>query len=59
MLLWTCAVYDCKKNIKEQEASGLLSSLRNKDPFKENFLIKSCFVLIVLEKLIQGIKWMK
>ena len=59
MLLWTYAVYDGKKIIKEQESSGLLSSLKNKDPFKKNSLIKSCFVLIVLDKLIQGIKWMK
>ena len=51
------------QNVKIQkldyQASGLLSSLRNKDPFKEKSLIKCCFVLIVLDKLIQGIKRMK
>ena len=32
MLFSKCAVYGSKKNVKEQDASGLLSSLRIKTP---------------------------
>ena len=47
---------DSKKSkfTKEQKASGLLSSLGKNTP-----LSKIPFVLIVLHKLIQDIKWMK
>ena len=54
MLLSKCVVCDSKKFtlIKEQEASGLLSSSGiTTSPFS-----KSSFVLIVISKLIQGIK---
>ena len=46
MLLSKCVVCDSKKSkfIKEQEASGLLSSLGIKVPLN-NFFFKSCFVL--------------
>ena len=56
MLLSKCAVCDCKKSksIKQQEASRLLSSLGTKAP-----LSRFSFVLILLNKLIQRIKWMK
>ena len=49
MLLTKCAVYESKKSkfIKEQEASGLLSSYLSS---------MSSFDLIVLNKLIEGIK---
>ena len=56
MLLSEYAVCDSKKSklIKQQEASGLLSSLGIKMPLSK---IRSSFVLTVLSKLIQGIKW--
>ena len=55
MLLSKCTVCDSKKStfIKEQEASGLLSSLGIKIPWKP--FIRSSFVLRVFNKLIQGI----
>ena len=42
MLLSKCAVYDCKKLkfIKEQEARGLLSSLRIKTPLSKITLVE-------------------
>ena len=43
--------------IKEQEASGLLSSLGIKTPFSKTPLVGP--LLIALNKLIQGMKWMK
>ena len=56
MLLSKYAVCDSKKSkfIKQQEASGLLSSLGIKMSLSK---IRSSFVLTVLSKLIQGIKW--
>ena len=50
MLLSKCAVFDSKKSkfIKQQEASGLLSSLGIKKNFKYNSFIRSSFVLEVL-----------
>ena len=55
MLLSKCAECDSKKSkfIKEQEAGGLLSSLGIKTLLNK---IRSSFVLIVFNKLIQGIK---
>ena len=55
MLLSKCAEWDSKKSkfIKEQEAGGLLSSLGIKTLLNK---IRSSFVLIVFNKLIQGIK---
>ena len=47
------------KFIKEQEASGLLSSLRMKTPLSKIYLTGPSFVSIVLNKLTQGIKCMK
>ena len=49
MLLSKCVVCDSKKSkfIKEQEASGLLSSLGIKVPLNAFFFFKSCFVLRV------------
>ena len=62
MLLSICAMCDIKelKFIKEQDASGLLSSLGRKTPLSEILLggLKG-IVLRVLSKLIQGIKWVK
>ena len=65
MLLSKCAVCGSKKSkfIKEQEASGLLSSLGIKTPLSKIrlvglFLFWMQFHWIVLNKLIQGIKWM-
>ena len=59
MLLSICAMCDIKelKFIKEQDASGLLSSLGRKTPLSEILLggLKG-IVLRVLSKLIQGIK---
>ena len=56
MLLSKYAVCDSKKSkfIKQQEASGLLSSLGIKMSLSK---IRSSFVLTVLSKLVQGIKW--
>ena len=53
MLLSNCVICDCKtlKFLKQREASGLLSSLGIKTP-----LSKIPFVLIVINKLIQGMK---
>ena len=45
--------------IKDQEASGLLSSLEIKKTFKWNSSSRHYFVLRVLNMLIQGLKWMK
>ena len=44
------------KFINKQEASGLLSSLGIKTPLSKITLVAPFFVLIVLNKLIQGIK---
>ena len=49
---------------KQQEASGLLSSLGikapvSKIPLEGHLLFSMQFQWIVLNKLIQGIKWMK
>ena len=56
MLLSKCAVFDSTKStfIKQQEASGLLSSLEINTPLRKNSFCSSSFVLIVLKKLIQG-----
>ena len=61
MLLSKYAVCDSKtlKFAKEQESSGLLSSLGIKGPLNKIPLLGSLFVLKVFSKLIQGIKWMK
>ena len=58
MLLSNCGVWDGKKSkfIKQEEASGLLSSLGIKTTLRKIPLVGSFFVLIVLNKLIQGIK---
>ena len=59
MILSKCALSDSKKSkfIKQQEASRLLSSLGIKTPLiKIPLFLKNSFVLIVLNKLIQGIK---
>ena len=59
MILSKCALSDSKKSkfIKQQEASRLLSSLGIKTPLiKIPLILKNSFVLIVLNKLIQGIK---
>ena len=56
MLLSKCAVCDIKKSklIKEEKASGLLSSLGIKEGIvKKKFLVG---LLRVLKKLIQGMK---
>ena len=55
MLLSKYAVCDSKKSkfVKQQEASGLLSSLGIKMSLSK---IRSSFVLTVLSKLTQGIK---
>ena len=52
------AVRDSKKSkyIKQQEASGLLSSLGIKTSLSKIPLSTSSFLLIVLNKLMQGIK---
>ena len=57
MLLSDCAVCNSKNFIKEQQASGLLSSLWIKLP--NNSFIRSSFVLGVFNELIQDIKLMK
>ena len=59
MLLSKCEVCVSKKSkfIKEQEASGLLSSLEIKTLLSK--IRRSSFVLGVLNKLIQVIKCMK
>ena len=56
MLLSKCAVFDCTKStfIKQQEASGLLSSLGISTLLRKKSFCSSSFVLIVLNKLIQG-----
>ena len=61
MLISNCVVCISEKSkfIKQQEASGLLSSSGNKNTFKQRSFCRSSFVLIVLNKLIQGIKSMK
>ena len=58
MLLSKFEVCDSKKwkFIKEQEATGILSSLGIKTSVKKNF---PSFVLRVLNKLIQGMKRIK
>ena len=58
MLLSKCEVCDSKKwkFIKEQEATGILSSLGIKTSVKKIF---PSFVLRVLNKLIQGMKRIK
>ena len=58
MLLSKCAVCDTKnsKFIKEQEASGLLSSLGIKTPLNEIPLLGPLLFLRVFNKLIPGIK---
>ena len=58
MLLSKCEVCDSKKwkFIKEQEATGILSSLGIKTSVKKFF---PSFVLRVLNKLIQGMKRIK
>ena len=60
VLLWKCAVCDSKKSkfIKQQEASKLLSSLGIETPLSKIPFVGP-LVLIVLNKLIQAIKWMK
>ena len=60
MLLSNCEVYDSKKSkfIKEQEASGLLSSSGIKTPLNKIPLLGPLF-LRVFNKLKQNIKWMK
>ena len=60
MLLSNCEVYDSKKSkfIKEQEASGLLSSSGIKTPLNKIPLLSPLF-LRVFNKLKQNIKWMK
>ena len=49
---------DCKKSkcIKQQDASGLSSSLGDKNTFQYTSFSRSSFVLIVFSKIIQGIK---
>ena len=57
ILLLKCAMRDSKKQIvKQQEASGFLNSLGIKTVLSELPLMGPSFVLIVLNKLIQGIK---
>ena len=62
MLLSNCVVCDTKKSklLKQQEASGLLSSLGIKTPLSKIPLVGPLLivliVLIVLNKIIQGIK---
>ena len=60
ILLSKCAVCDSKKSkfIKQLEASGLSSSLEIKTPVSKIPSVVP-LVLLVLNKLIQGIKWMK
>ena len=55
-----CAVCNTKKLnfFKQQEVSGLLSSLEIKTLLSKT-PSRSSFVLMVLNNLIQGIKWMK
>ena len=57
MLLLKLAVCNSEKTefIKQQEVSGLLSSLRLRRP-KLNSISRSFFVLIVINKLMQGKK---
>ena len=57
MLLAKCAMCNIKKPkfIKDQETSGLLSSLKIKTPLSKIPLVGPLF-LEVLNKLIQGIK---
>ena len=55
MLLSKWAVVDSEKFIKQQEASELLSSLGIKTLLTK-ILVVDPFFLIVLKKLIQGIK---
>ena len=59
MLLSKCEACDSKKSklIKKQKASGLLSSLGIRAPLSK--IPFSSFVLIVLNKIIQDITWMK
>ena len=66
MLLSKYAVCDSKKSkfIKQQEASGLLSSVGIKAPLTKILLVGPDlfwmqFHWIVLNNLIQGVKWMK
>ena len=58
ILLSKCAVCDSKnsKFIKQQEASGLLSSLGIKTPLNKIPVVSLFFVLIALNKLAQGVK---
>ena len=58
MALSKCAVYDSKKSkfIKEQKASGLLSSLRIKGSLKKILLLGPLFCFSGLNKSIQDIK---
>ena len=58
MIFSKCAVSDCKKSkfIKQQEACELLSSLGIKTLLTEIPLVGFSFILIVLNKLMQGIK---
>ena len=59
MLLSKCGVCDSKKLkfIKQQEARKSLSKLGKKNTFKWNSFIRSCFVLIVLNKLTSWFLW--
>ena len=66
MLLWKCAKCDGKKLkfIKQQEGSGLLSSLAIKTPFNKfpllgPLLFSRHWYNKLGIKLIQGVKWMK
>ena len=58
MILSKFAVFDSKKSkfTKKQEASGLLSSLGIKAPLSKIPLVGPLLVLIVLNKVVQGIK---
>ena len=62
MLLSKCAVYIAKKLkfIKQKGAIALWSRLEIKAPLsKISLVVPLFFFLIVLNKIIQGIKWMK
>ena len=58
MLLLKRLVCNSKKSefLKEQEARGLLSRLGIRTPLSHIPFCRFCFILIILNKLIQGIK---
>ena len=61
MLLSKCAVWYSKKTkfIKQQQTSGLLSSLEIKTPLFKIPVLGMSYCFRGINKLIEDIKWMK